>query len=93
MKFRALLLSRSLLLSVSAFAYQGLAAEASKGSQTIISRAGSQTSNKGPVEYFAGNVRIDPLFPADESAQFSGAYVTSSPGPGPHGTFIQQGSA
>jgi hypothetical protein len=27
-----------------------------------IKRSGSQPSAKGPVEYFSGEVRIDPLF-------------------------------
>jgi quercetin dioxygenase-like cupin family protein len=55
----------------------GLAAE-NKKSQT--NRAGSQPSFKGPAEYFTGNVRVDPLFPANDSAPFSGAYVTFEPG-------------
>ncbi len=45
-----------------------------------ISRAGSQPSTKGPAEYFTGNVRIDPLFPAEPPANVSGAYVTFEPG-------------
>jgi len=45
-----------------------------------IKRSGSQPSIKGPVDWFTGNVRIDPLFPANESAHFSGAYVTFEPG-------------
>ena len=31
-----------------------------------IKRAGSQSSNEGPAEYFTGTVRIDPLFEARE---------------------------
>ena len=27
-----------------------------------IQRCGTQPSNKGPEEYFTGNVRVDPLF-------------------------------
>lgn len=56
-----------------------LAAEATKQSQTIT-RAGSQPSVKGSSEYFTGNVRVDPLFPAKDAAPFSGAYVTFEPG-------------
>jgi len=33
-----------------------------------IKRAGSQSSGKGPAEYFTGTVRIDPLFEAPEPA-------------------------
>lgn len=79
MNYTALLLSISVLVSLSAFAVPAMAGEANKRSQTI-SRAGSQPSVKGPAEYFTGNVRIDPLFPATDSAPFSGAYVTFEPG-------------
>ena len=48
-------------------------------SQTVT-RAGSQPSTKGPAEYFTGNVRVDPLFAANESAPYSGGYVTFEPG-------------
>jgi quercetin dioxygenase-like cupin family protein len=48
-------------------------------SQTIT-RAGSQPAAKGPAEYFTGNVRIDPLFPASDTAQVSGGRVTFEPG-------------
>ena len=79
MKFIAMLFSISLLLSAGASGSQAVAAEAIKKSQTI-SRAGSQPSVKGPAEYFTGSVRVDPLFPANDSAPFSGAYVTFEPG-------------
>jgi quercetin dioxygenase-like cupin family protein len=45
-----------------------------------IKRSGSQPSDKGPAEYFTGNVRVDPLFQANESARASGASVTFEPG-------------
>ena len=79
MKYTAMLLSLSLLVSAGTVTGQVLATEASKKSQTI-SRAGSRASIKGPAEYFTGNVRIDPLFPSNDSAHFSGAYVTFEPG-------------
>jgi hypothetical protein len=79
MKYTAMLLSLFLLVSTGAFAGRAIADEANKKSQTI-SRAGSQPSVKGSPEYFTGNVRIDPLFPAKDSAPFSGAYVTFEPG-------------
>ncbi|MFC7516044.1 cupin domain-containing protein [Herbaspirillum sp. GCM10030257] len=53
--------------------------EQHKTSQTIT-RAGSQPSAKGPAEYFTGNVRVDPLFPAKDSAPVSGGRVTFEPG-------------
>jgi quercetin dioxygenase-like cupin family protein len=77
-----------LFLAVSAASYASDAApstnsapgaEQARKSQTI-SRAGSQASSKGPAEYFTGNVRVDPLFPANDSTPISGAYVTFEPG-------------
>jgi quercetin dioxygenase-like cupin family protein len=79
MKYPAMLLSLFLVISAGAFAGLAIADEASKKSQTI-SRAGSQPSVKGLAEYFTGNVRVEPLFTAKDSAPFSGAYVTFEPG-------------
>lgn len=79
MKYTVLFLSLTLLVSAGFFAARIEASETEKKSQTI-SRAGSQPSVKGSSEYFTGNVRVDPLFPANESAHFSGAYVTFEPG-------------
>ena len=45
-----------------------------------IKRNGSQPSSKGPVEYFTGTVRIDPLFDAPSPARAFGASVTFEPG-------------
>src|ERR1700704_5950112 len=43
-------------------------------------RSGSQPPAKGPVEYFTGTVRIDPLFEAADPARVVGASVTFEPG-------------
>lgn len=45
-----------------------------------IARAGTQASAAGPAENFTGRVRVDPLFPATDPLQASGAYVTFEPG-------------
>src|SRR5579862_6935489 len=45
-----------------------------------IKRSGSQPSDKGPAEWFTGNVRVDPLFDAHDPARTSGANVTFEPG-------------
>jgi len=45
-----------------------------------IKKAGSQPSNKGPVDWFSGTVRIDPLFQATAPARVAGASVTFEPG-------------
>jgi quercetin dioxygenase-like cupin family protein len=51
------------------------------GTETMdITRAGSQSSGKGPDEYFTGAVRIDPLFSPPDPARVAGALVTFEPG-------------
>ncbi|WP_028219272.1 (R)-mandelonitrile lyase [Paraburkholderia oxyphila] len=45
-----------------------------------IKRSGSQPSGKGPVEYFTGTVRMDPLFATQEPSRGSGVSVTFEPG-------------
>ena len=45
-----------------------------------IVRAGSQSSQKGPAEWFTGVVRIDPLFRAPDPALVQCASVTFEPG-------------
>ncbi|HSF83158.1 MAG TPA: hypothetical protein VLA49_18110 [Anaerolineales bacterium] len=44
-----------------------------------IKKSGSQPSSKGDIEYFTGNVRVDPLFDAPAPARVFGAYVTFEP--------------
>jgi len=41
-----------------------------------IKRSGSQSSTKGPADWFTGTVRIGPLFEAPEPARVRGASVT-----------------
>jgi len=38
-------------------------------SEMGIKRSGSQSSGKGPAEYFTGSVRIDPLFKASDPSR------------------------
>ena len=45
-----------------------------------IQRIGSQPSTKGPSEWFAGAVRIDPLFQSPDPARAAAASVTFEPG-------------
>ena len=45
-----------------------------------IKRVGTQSSAKGPSDWFTGTVRIDPLFQAPEPAFVQGASVTFEPG-------------
>jgi len=61
----------------------GFAAEATgetpPPSQTLYP-AGSQQMFKGPEAYFTGEVQVDMLFPGNDTAHYSGAYVTFQPG-------------
>ncbi len=68
-----------LLAFVAGFSGNVLAEENHSGSQ-MISRAGSQASIRGPDDWFTGDARIDPLFPSNDTAHYSGAYVTFEPG-------------
>jgi quercetin dioxygenase-like cupin family protein len=45
-----------------------------------LQRSGSQASAKGPVDFFTGNVRIDPLIATTAPARVGGATVTFEPG-------------
>lgn len=45
-----------------------------------ITRAGEQASIAGPQQFFTGSARIDPVWPADDHINASGAYVTFEPG-------------
>ena len=45
-----------------------------------ITRSGSQASARGPSDWFAGTVRIDPLFAAEGAARAAGNAVTFEPG-------------
>ena len=68
-----------LILALLVFCLPLAQADQGAGSQTVY-RAGSQKSFKGPAEYFTGDVRVDMLFPNNETAAYSGAYVTFQPG-------------
>ncbi len=52
---------------------------AADSSQKII-RNGEQASIKGPAQNFTGNVRIEPLYPANNAMVSSGGQVTFEPG-------------
>lgn len=55
------------------------------GAETLVNeqkliRAGEQASIAGPDAWFTGQVRIDPVWPADAQINSSGALVTFEPG-------------
>ena len=68
----------ALSLAFSAGAVHTASAEPGRA-QTII-RSGEQASVKGSETIFTGNVRIDPLYPANNDMCSSGGSVTFEPG-------------
>lgn len=46
----------------------------------IITKSGSQPSAKGPSDWFTANVRVDPLFSANDARRAASASVTFEPG-------------
>jgi quercetin dioxygenase-like cupin family protein len=62
----------------------GIGSSTGRSKNMDIKRSGSQPSAKGPAEWFTGNVRVDPLFPAKDAAPFSAAYVTFEAGARSH---------
>ena len=45
-----------------------------------ITRIGTQSSTKGPAEWFTGTVRVDPLFQPNDYRRAAAATVTFEPG-------------
>lgn len=68
-----------LCLSLAANAAIVNAAETAGNAQTIT-KAGTHAPVKGSEKFFTGNVRVERIFNANESAPFSAAYVTFEPG-------------
>jgi quercetin dioxygenase-like cupin family protein len=74
---------RAFLAGTSAAALVAIALPAfgqQQGQHMDIQRAGSKPSGKGPADWFAGTVRIDPLFDRPEPSRVGGASVTFEPG-------------
>jgi quercetin dioxygenase-like cupin family protein len=46
----------------------------------MITHSGTKEPTAGPAEFFTGDVRVQPLFAEEETAPYSGAYVTFQPG-------------
>src|SRR5688572_20013080 len=74
------LIAMTTSLALMAMLSHGNEAAAQAQKSQAVTRAGSQPSAKGPAEYFTGNVRVDPLFPANDSTRASGGLVTFEPG-------------
>ena len=56
-----------------------VAADTGDVGQTLYA-TGTQQSFQGPDTYFTGDVQVDMLFPDNNTAHYSGAYVTFAPG-------------
>ncbi len=61
-------------------ALAGLCAGQALAGEQIIYPAGVQASFDGPEKFFTGTVRVQPVFPENDTAHYSGAYVTFAPG-------------
>ncbi|WP_317932321.1 cupin domain-containing protein [Halioxenophilus sp. WMMB6] len=59
--------------------FAGDATPAPATSQELYPK-GSQQSFKGPEQFFTGDVQVQMLFPGNDTAHYSGAYVTFQPG-------------
>lgn len=67
-------------LAIAATAFSTDEASSQTVNAQIAYPEASQQSFKGPDPYFTGNVQVNMLFPANETAHYSGAYVTFQPG-------------
>ena len=74
---RKILVIVAMILLAASLAYAGQ--EQGAKTQALYAK-GSQNSFKGPAECFTGDVQVDMLFPANDVAHYSGAYVTFQPG-------------
>ncbi len=79
MKRHVLILMLSALSAATVFADSSRVTE--KGDATQIEyRATSRAVSNGSEDHFTGSVRAEQLFPTNETAHYSGAYVTFQPG-------------
>ncbi|MDD3447863.1 MAG: carboxymuconolactone decarboxylase family protein [Gammaproteobacteria bacterium] len=71
---------RTMLVALTSwFSDSAVAADPPPTGQTFYP-AGSRQSFDGPEKLFTGDVRVDMLFPDNDTAHYSGAYVTFQPG-------------
>ena len=78
MRIKKHLLS-TMLVAMAGLTRPVLAADVQHVGQTLYP-AGTQQSFKGPEQYFTGDVQVNMLFPDNNTAHYSGAYVTFAPG-------------
>jgi len=71
---------RTLLLALTSwFSNTATATDPQPAGQRLYP-AGSQPEFVGPAQFFTGEVRVEMLFPGNDAAHYSGAYVTFQPG-------------
>jgi quercetin dioxygenase-like cupin family protein len=68
------------IVSLFLFGPLGVIGADGAGRLQTVTATGSQSSTKGPAEYFIGAVRVDPLFGPKDAAPLTGGYVTFEPG-------------
>lgn len=73
------------VLFAATVAFPGQAPASETGRAQTIIRNGEQAALKGSAQYFTGNVRIDPLYPANGDMRSSMGSVTFEPGARSHG--------
>ena len=78
---KKLMVITALLMLIASVGYAGSkkASDQGKDSQ-VVYRSEAQESFTGPEDLFTGEVRVEMLFPDNENAKYSGAYVTFQPG-------------
>jgi len=70
----------ALCLLLAMFAYSGQAYAAENNPTQEIYPAESHRFFEGPGDLFTGDVKVEMLFPANDTAHYGGAYVTFQPG-------------
>jgi len=84
MRLTTAILTLSLLVIMGVFSGTAVTAEVDKNPQIAVIRADSIPSSKGPSTNFTGNVRLERVFPATDSAPYSVSYVTFEAGARTH---------
>jgi len=79
MRHSIVFLKLFLLLATVVGSVQAFAAEKNNPTQDIYP-AESHKVFKGPKDWFTGEVQVETLFPANDTAHYGGAYVTFQPG-------------
>ena len=60
--------------------YAGLDKVHEQVKESQVKYSGDSQKSKGPEEWFTGDVEVKMVFPDNETAHYSGAYVTFQPG-------------